>query len=51
VWQEHESIIITKFMEDGNEAVDFLDYLTYLPLFLEIHDTINENPFECARDK
>eukprot|EP00730_Choanoeca_flexa_P000877 TRINITY_DN10378_c0_g1_i1.p2 TRINITY_DN10378_c0_g1~~TRINITY_DN10378_c0_g1_i1.p2 ORF type:complete len:287 (+),score=41.96 TRINITY_DN10378_c0_g1_i1:1661-2521(+) len=49
--EEHESIIIDKFTEDGKDEVDFLDFLTYIPLFLEIHDTINENPFENLRDK
>lgn len=48
---EHEKIIIDKFSEDGKTYVDFLDFLTYLLLFLEIHDTINENPFDDRRTK
>eukprot|EP00043_Microstomoeca_roanoka_P016491 m.168970 g.168970 ORF g.168970 m.168970 type:complete len:741 (-) comp16468_c7_seq11:524-2746(-) len=49
--KEHEEIIIDKFTEDGKEEVDFLDFLTYIPLFVEIHDTINSNPFNTTRDK
>ena len=49
--KEHEEVIIEKFTEGGKEEVDFLDFLTYIPLFVEIHDTINSNPFETTRDK
>eukprot|EP00056_Hartaetosiga_gracilis_P008849 m.127215 g.127215 ORF g.127215 m.127215 type:complete len:799 (+) comp13003_c0_seq2:72-2468(+) len=49
--KEHEVVIIDKFTEDGKDEVGFLDFLTYIPLFLEIHDTINDNPFETKRDK
>lgn len=48
---EHEKIIIAKFSEGGKAYVDFLDFLTYIPLFIEIHGTINENPFDDTRDK
>eukprot|EP00055_Hartaetosiga_balthica_P017355 m.115841 g.115841 ORF g.115841 m.115841 type:complete len:785 (+) comp9295_c0_seq13:121-2475(+) len=49
--KEHETVIIDKFTEDGKDDVGFMDFLTYIPLFLEIHDTINDNPFETKRDK
>lgn len=48
---EHEKVIIDRFSEDGKLYVDFLDFLTYLLLFLEIHETINENPFDDRRTK
>jgi hypothetical protein len=51
ITQEHEDIILKKFMENGNCFVEFLDFLTYIPLFLEIHDTINEEPFGEERIK
>eukprot|EP00049_Salpingoeca_infusionum_P022699 m.8231 g.8231 ORF g.8231 m.8231 type:complete len:816 (-) comp5337_c0_seq1:457-2904(-) len=49
--EEHEQIIIDKFTENGQQEIDFLDFLTYIPLFVEIHDTINNNPFETVRDR
>ena len=51
ITQAHEDIIVAKFSEDGKSYVDFLDFLTYIPLFMEIHDTINDNPLEQTRDK
>ena len=49
ITQEHEDIIIDKFMENGKSHVDFLDFLTYIPLFMEIHDTINLSPLDLDR--
>lgn len=49
ITQEHEDIIIDKFMENGKSHVDFLDFLTYIPLFMEIHDTINMSPLDLER--
>jgi len=51
ITQEHEDIILAKFSEDGKVYVDFLDFLTYIPLFMEIHDTINDNPLKTKREK
>lgn len=33
---------ITK--SDDNRKLDFLDYLTYFPLFLHTHNTITQSP-------
>ena len=49
--QEHENIIMHKFGEEGRTWVDFLLYICYIPLFLEIHDTINANPLDDTRNK
>ena len=48
---EHEAIIIAKFSEGGKTYIDFIDFLTYILLFLEIHDTITANPFNDTRTK
>lgn len=48
---EHEDIILKKFGEDGRTWVDFLLYISYIPLFLEIHGTITDNPLDDRRDK
>ncbi|EDQ92558.1 uncharacterized protein MONBRDRAFT_5213 [Monosiga brevicollis MX1] len=47
----HERLVLDKFGEGGRTEADFLDFLAYIPLFLEIHDTINDNPFDLNRDK
>ena len=49
--QEHEQIILEKFGEDGQTWVDFMLYICYIPLFLEIHDEINGNPLNDVRNK
>ena len=49
ITQEHEDLIVNKFSENGKCFVDFLDFLTYIPLFMEIHDTINSNPLDLDR--
>eukprot|EP00055_Hartaetosiga_balthica_P004857 m.13382 g.13382 ORF g.13382 m.13382 type:complete len:835 (-) comp4148_c0_seq2:122-2626(-) len=49
--KEHEHLVLDKLCEGGQEEIHFLDFLKYLPLFVEIHDTINSNPFETTRDK
>ena len=51
ITQEHEDLIINKFSENGKVFVDFLDFLTYIPLFMEIHETINTNPLDMERHK
>ena len=40
-----------KFGEDGQTWVDFMLYICYIPLFLEIHDEINGNPLNDVRNK
>ncbi len=40
-----------KLTAEGQMAIDFMDFLTYIPLFMEIHNTINENPLDNNRDK
>ena len=49
--EEHEALVIERFSRDGKIFVDFMDYLTYIPLFCEIHSTINENPFDTTRER
>ena len=51
VCQEHEEIILKKFGEDGRTWVDFLLYICYIPLFVEIHGTITDNPLDDRRNK
>lgn len=33
------------------KALDILDYLTYMPLFIMIHESVIENPLADERDK
>eukprot|EP00056_Hartaetosiga_gracilis_P015426 m.241692 g.241692 ORF g.241692 m.241692 type:complete len:866 (+) comp25442_c0_seq1:88-2685(+) len=49
--KEHEDLVLEKLCEGGRDGILFLDFLKYLPLFVEIHNTINNNPFETARDQ
>ena len=37
--------VMGKFDREKNGMVDFLDFLTYIPLFLEVHNRIVTNPF------
>lgn len=32
-------------------ALDLLDFLTYIPLFIMIHQSVVENPLDTSRDK
>ncbi|CAF3758771.1 unnamed protein product, partial [Rotaria socialis] len=34
-----------KFDREGKNYVDFMDWLIYVPLFVEIHTRIVSNPF------
>lgn len=45
------SKIMDTLQADGLEALSFLDYLAYIPLFLDIHDTIVVNPLEDSRSR
>jgi hypothetical protein len=49
--QEHEDIVLAKFTEKGRPFVEFMDFLSYIPLFIEIHDTINHAPLASDRIK
>ena len=42
--------MIQKFSENGRDTIDFMDFLTYLPLFVEIHGSIIHNPLETERN-
>lgn len=35
---------MSKFNREGKGYVDFLDYVTYVPLFIEIHEKIIKDP-------
>jgi hypothetical protein len=48
VTREHIDYAREKFKE--KESFDLLDYLTYIPLFLFIHDRIVVNPFDKRSD-
>lgn len=37
--------VMSKFDREKKGFVEFLDYLTYVPLFVEIHQRIVEDPF------
>lgn len=47
---QHE-VLITKTLTDSNKKLDFLDFLTYLPLFLLIHQSVIHNPLDDERGK
>ncbi|KAI0225330.1 hypothetical protein LSAT2_023818, partial [Lamellibrachia satsuma] len=42
--------VVGKFDREKNGVVDFLDFLTYIPLFLEVHTRIVANPFSQDDD-
>ena len=33
------------------KSLDLLDFLTYVPLFLMIHESVVENPLDMSRNK
>ena len=33
------------------DGLDLLDFLTYIPLFIMIHDSVVDNPMDTTRDK
>ena len=35
----------------GKDALDLLDFLTYIPLFIMIHTSVVANPLDDTRDK
>ena len=34
--------VVDRLNHQGKGVVEFLDYLTYVPLFVEIHDSISD---------
>ena len=48
---EHQELVIAKFSEKGREYIDFLDFLTYVPLFVEIHGNICDNPLDMSLER
>lgn len=48
---EHVKFVVDRLNHEDKGIVEFLDYLTYVPLFVEIHDTISGNPLDFSRTK
>ena len=49
--QEHVEYVCDHMNREDRGLVEFLDYLTYVPLFVEIHDNIYDNPLDFTRTK
>lgn len=49
--QDHVEFVVDRLNHEGKGLVEFLDYLTYVPLFVEIHDSIHGNPLDFSRTK
>lgn len=49
--QEHVEFVVDRLNHEDKGLVEFLDYLTYVPLFVEIHDNIYGNPLDFSRTK
>ncbi|KAK3586634.1 hypothetical protein CHS0354_028492 [Potamilus streckersoni] len=47
---EHTNYVLHKFDRDGNGYFDFLDFVMYIPLFIEIHQRIVEDPLNQKLD-
>ncbi|KAL3892393.1 hypothetical protein ACJMK2_004603 [Sinanodonta woodiana] len=47
---EHTNYVLHKFDRDGNGYIDFLDFVMYIPLFIEIHQRIVEDPLNQKLD-
>ncbi|XP_067665436.1 uncharacterized protein [Haliotis asinina] len=41
---EHISCVLSKFNREGKGMFDFMDFVTYIPLFIEIHQRIVHDP-------
>ncbi|XP_022106904.1 mediator of DNA damage checkpoint protein 1-like [Acanthaster planci] len=46
---EHVKLVVEKFNREGKGTVDFLDFLTYIPLFIDIHENIISDPLNLSR--
>jgi hypothetical protein len=42
--EEHEVEVLDTLREQGKHHLTFIDFLAYVPLFVDIHDDINSNP-------
>ena len=49
--QDHVDYVCEHLNHEGRGLVEFLDYLTYVPLFVEIHGNIYDNPLDFTRTK
>ncbi|XP_052249404.1 uncharacterized protein LOC127857089 isoform X2 [Dreissena polymorpha] len=47
---EHTNYVLSKFNREGKGFADFLDFVTYVPLFVEIHRRIIQDPFNDSLD-
>ena len=48
---DHVEFVVERLNNEGKGRVEFLDYLTYVPLFVEIHDNISGNPLDFTRTR
>lgn len=42
--------VLSKFNRFGTGYIDFMDFVTYVPLFIEIHQKIVDDPFNVSLD-
>ncbi|XP_050393734.1 uncharacterized protein LOC126811836 isoform X1 [Patella vulgata] len=47
---EHTSYVLGKFNREGRGLIDFMDFVTYIPLFVEIHQRIIKDPLSEDQD-
>nr|KAG5694423.1 hypothetical protein BaRGS_017456 [Batillaria attramentaria] len=47
---EHTKFVLKKFNREGRGVVDFLDFVTYVPLFVLIHKRIISDPLREELD-
>ena len=47
---QHETFV-RKHLTKSNKKLDFLDFVTYIPLFILIHQSVVKNPFDDTRCK
>ncbi|XP_033727142.1 LOW QUALITY PROTEIN: uncharacterized protein LOC117316587 [Pecten maximus] len=43
---EHVRVVLSKFNREGSGYIDFMDFVMYIPLFIEIHERIVQNPLD-----
>lgn len=47
--EEQMGTLISRFCAGGKETLSFLDFLSYIPLFVDIHDAITSDPMTEKR--
>lgn len=47
--KEHLDFVTDKFNRTQKGYVEYMDFLTYVPLFVELHDRICSNPLATER--